>query len=163
MNKLYNHIIMYYPEISIQTLQNNILNKIDNLPNGCWNWIGAKSGAGYAYWQDKNKRMWRVHRLMYALTRGIGMEDRDDIVIDHICNNKLCVNPMHLQMITQKENVRRNPKHDGMHIDGCYYDHEPNDDIYIYKTTKYGQYLRCRPCYNRRSRERYRIRLTNGL
>ena len=145
---------MYYPNVTIEQIQQRVLPKIQK-DGEHWIWTGGQNGAGYPHWAEGfRKRNWRVHRLMYALTRGVGLEDRDDIVIDHICNIKLCVNPKHLQMISQRENVRRNPKHNGKHLDGCYYDHEPHDDINIYKITKYGQYYRCRPCYNRRARER---------
>ncbi len=141
---------MYYPNVTIEQLQQKVLPKICK-DGDHWLWAGAKSSAGYPYWSEGlRKRNWRVHRLMYALTRGIGMEDSDkDNVIDHICNIKLCVNPKHLQMISQKENVRRNPKHDGAHIDYHLSTHhiQPGEVIEYVKKKPYGHiYRRCLYC-----------------
>jgi hypothetical protein len=71
--------------------------------SGCWLWIGAKGAGGYGafFWDNKK---WTAHRFTYAVFMGgipFGM------VVDHLCQNKACVNPAHLEPVTQGENIRR--------------------------------------------------------
>jgi hypothetical protein len=70
--------------------------------NECMLWKGGKSSAGYGYY-TVNKKNWRVHRLSYYLAHN---QIDDKLVIRHLCNNKLCVNPEHLAEGTQKENIQ---------------------------------------------------------
>ena len=70
---------------------------------GCWNWLGSavKTGYGQIWYQG---RLVLAHRFAYELLRGPipkGFE------IDHLCHNKSCVNPIHLEVVTRSENVRR--------------------------------------------------------
>ena len=67
----------------------------------CWHWTGAKSGAGYGV--VRSPRTF-AHRVSYELNVGpipVGL------VIDHLCMNKLCVNPKHLEPVTASENTKR--------------------------------------------------------
>lgn len=71
----------------------------------CWIWKGCLNN-GYGEVRV-NKKGYRVHRLMYAwLVKPIPMgKGRDIPVLDHICNNRACCNPTHLQLISDKENI----------------------------------------------------------
>jgi len=75
----------------------------------CWEWVGAKTGAGYGLIWD-GKCMVLAHRVMYNLfidlTFPIRSNDRS-IVLDHRCRNKGCVNTFHLQVVSQRENTAR--------------------------------------------------------
>lgn len=84
----------------------------------CWNWTGAKTAArpqrpqapateGYGVF-NINKRPFYAHRLSYLVHKGPLV---DGLVIDHICNNSLCVNPDHLEQVTNRENTLRSPRH----------------------------------------------------
>lgn len=69
----------------------------------CWQWTGRKLVSGYGS-ATVNNEDWRVHRYVY--TKMVGPIP-DGLVIDHLCFNKLCVKPDHLDAVTQGENVRR--------------------------------------------------------
>lgn len=73
--------------------------------NGCWEWVGCHSSGGYGaigVWGQG--RVTRAHRWMYERERGVipkGMQ------IDHLCRNRGCVNPDHLEPVTHRENCAR--------------------------------------------------------
>lgn len=139
---------MYPPNLTIEQIQTKLLNRITVNDNGCWVWQGAKSKCGYGYWTEGLHRpMWRIHRLMWALTHNEAMPRTKQAmtVIDHICNNKLCFRPSHLQKISQRENVRRSDKRI-KNFTGCNCDIGDMNDVMLYKTTKYGQYYLCKDC-----------------
>lgn len=74
-------------------------------PNtGCWFWMGAGlAGNGYGQFWDGEKRV-GAHRFSYELHKG---PIPDGYGIDHSCNIGSCVNPDHLDAVTQAENMRR--------------------------------------------------------
>ena len=70
----------------------------------CWVWNGARIGSGYGTIKVDAKPM-LAHRIAYELVRGQtiphGME------LDHLCRNRACVNPDHLEVVTHKQNLLR--------------------------------------------------------
>jgi hypothetical protein len=70
---------------------------------GCWNWAGGKTAFGYGVFR-RNYKMGLAHRFMYEIHVG---PIPDGLHIDHLCRNPPCVNPAHLEPVTQKENNRR--------------------------------------------------------
>ena len=71
----------------------------------CWVWTAARTnGYGVAHVSGKSRR---AHRVAYGDAYGPIPEG---LVIDHLCENKACVRPSHLEAVTQGENVRRAEK-----------------------------------------------------
>jgi len=68
----------------------------------CWIWNGSKTKQGYGNLQINGKTIY-AHRLMAQLTK----EDFDEKkVVRHKCDNPACINPSHLCLGTQKDNMQ---------------------------------------------------------
>lgn len=74
-----------------------------NAAGECWVWTGAINGGGYG-WFRLFGRDAKPHRIAY---RDFGNKLPDELEIDHLCRNKACVNPAHLEAVTHQENVSR--------------------------------------------------------
>ncbi len=70
---------------------------------GCWHWTGYKNAAGYGQFKQKGK-MKPAHRVSYEILR---KKIPRGLVIDHLCRNTSCVNPDHLEPVTNRENTAR--------------------------------------------------------
>ena len=74
--------------------------------DGCIVWTGARTSRGYGSFGsgDRGGRTVRAHRWYWEFTNG-GIPE--GLVLDHLCRNKLCVNPEHLEPVSDEENRRR--------------------------------------------------------
>lgn len=78
--------------------------KMPDEPGGCWEWAGSvnkRTGYGKKQWQGKTLL---AHRWLWQMLFG---KIEDGMTIDHKCRNRKCVNPLHLEPVTQTENCRR--------------------------------------------------------
>ena len=83
--------------------QERFATKYEVVESGCWQWLDSLATFGYGTFGYKGKGH-RAHRISYMLYKG---EIPDGLVLDHLCRNRGCVNPDHLEPVTTKENVMR--------------------------------------------------------
>lgn len=112
--------------------------------NGCWTWLGARNEDGYGRFGRHY-----AHRISYERYVGVippGLQP------DHLCRNTACVNPAHLELVTQKVNMLRsnNPGALAVRTNRCKHDHEFTDENTYWRPDGTGR--ACRECTRIRQR-----------
>jgi hypothetical protein len=78
-------------------------------PDDCWVWLGSFNTHGYGQMMvgsrlDGTRKLATTHRLAYLLTKG---EIPTTLEIDHLCKNRKCCNPNHLEAVKHSVNINR--------------------------------------------------------
>lgn len=124
-----------------------------NVDGPCWEWIGQLGAQGYGVFSFQRKDT-AAHRWIYQ--RLVGPVPAQ-LELDHLCRNRSCVNPDHLEPVTHKENVLRGSGVAAMHArkTHCIRNHELSGSN-LRVRLKAGKYVErvCRQCFNDRRRER---------
>lgn len=101
-------VVTNYPlELDIEPTPSEIIRFLEKVSyesaHGCWLWNAHTDDKGYGQFNLRGKSYW-AHRVSYAFFRRplIG-----GFTIEHKCRNPSCVNPWHLELLTNSENTAR--------------------------------------------------------
>jgi len=83
-------------------IRDRIAEKIERDLSGCWLWIASMGADGYGRINFGDSTL--AHRAAYTAHVG---PIPDGMVLDHLCRVRRCVNPEHLEVVTQQQNVLR--------------------------------------------------------
>lgn len=118
--------------------------------SGCWQWTGALRGSGYGGFPD-GRKTYRAHRWAYEHFVGPIPEGLE---LDHLCRNKLCVNPAHLEPVTRLVNIqRRVPFLNMPKKTHCKHGHAFTEENTYISCRNGKQHRSCRACLAARQRE----------
>lgn len=139
--------------------------KVDKSADGCWRWTGCTQKPGYGRFRGDGETVY-AHRYSFELHKG-AIPAR--FVIDHVCRNPGCVNPDHLEAVTNRENTMRGtaPAKARVSIKIARLArvasmraivHCPQGHAYDKANTRYRQdgRRRCAECYRQRARAQHR-------
>lgn len=131
------HTRGYLGPIRGGTPQERFWQKVDKT-GSCWTWTGGKFRQGYGSFKVDGK-VWKAHRLSWTWHRG---DIPEGFVIDHMCHNKACVNPSHLRLATNQENVEYRKgaaKHNKAGVRGVHWNKDCRKwrGTVVHKGTKY--------------------------
>ena len=109
-------------KLTCQTAVGRFWNRVEAQSSGCWEWRG-KRDRGYGRFALRTDRFVPAHRFAYELLRG---EIPAGLEIDHLCRNRACLNPTHLEAVTHYVNFVRgeSPSARVIRTGLCRYGHE---------------------------------------
>lgn len=115
--------------------------------NGCWLWTGWTNALGYPI-RTINRVNYRIHRVSYEYHKG---SIPHGLVLDHLCRVPRCINPKHLEAVTDQENRRRGmgPAAQNARKTHCVHGHEFTPENTYLDPSKPGERA-CRECMRRR-------------
>lgn len=130
-----------FPGFGDSRLPNRFWKKVRAQPNGCWQWTACRV-RGYGVFQLKDRTL-RAHRFSYERLRG---PIPKSLQSDHLCRNRGCVNPAHIELVTCRVNLSRGNNYQRSKTH-CIRGH-PFDVANTYRDKNGRRY--CRTCHRRR-------------
>lgn len=124
--------------------------KVSIEPSGCWRWVGyIDKNTGYGRVAHQPKQTTTAHRASYELFIG---PIPDGHWVDHLCRNRWCVNPEHLETVLPRENTMRGsaPAVAAYKAGTCQRGHSNAEHAYF----RDGQRICCRTCEAENQRRR---------
>lgn len=117
----------------------------------CWNWVATLKSTGYgSFWYSG--KMVSSHRFTYKLKHG---KIPKGLELDHLCRNRKCCNPNHLETVTHQENMQRGFSFNG-HKTHCIHGHKfTKENTYLYKLPNNTTWRICKKCGIIRCQKRY--------
>lgn len=119
----------------------------------CWNWTAGLNSYGYGQIRVEGKSF-KAHRIAYLLWVG---EIPEGLTIDHLCRNRRCVNPAHLEVVPGRINTLRGegPTAQNARKESCAHGHPLMGDNLTITTGKRPGLRRCRACARISARRAY--------
>lgn len=134
------------------TLVDRLMAHVDRTA-GCWLWHGTVEANGYGIL--KHQGTWlKAHRVAYGVLTG---PIPTGLVLDHLCRNRRCVNPDHLQPVTASVNTLRGVGAPAVNArrTRCKHGHEfTPENTYIWTSSIGRPTRKCRTCHRELSRKR---------
>ena len=122
--------------------------------DACWEWKGPGTHGYGQIGQGRRGQRAYVHRIAYILWRG---EIQDNLTVDHLCRNRGCANPRHLEIVTLRENLRRGNGFPGLNARKTHCDQ--GHEFTLENTYQWKRKRKCRICRRERNRQwRHRTR-----
>lgn len=130
-----------------------------NKTDGCWEWTASKDVEGYGRIGEGGKygRPLLAHRVSWFFEYGVWPKE----TIDHLCRNRGCVRPSHLEDVSMKENILRGESPSATHArkTHCPQSHPySGNNLYVHPNGS----RRCRKCHATHERRRRASKKVEG-
>ena len=137
-------------------LPEKMQDRIMPVEDGCWLWTGSRQSDGYGYYYDRGTYT-LAHRAVWLAAGRFILEG---LVSDHLCRQRLCVNPDHLEFVTSRENTLRGNTLAARFArrTHCNKGHEYTEENTYWRSDKKRRARRCLACEKQRTVRRAAMR-----